>query len=224
MDNLLIFKIISLLLSILVILYSLRTISKTKVRILFIIMIASFFLSTILFFPEGRINDWMKHLPFYVGQLFFYFFLSSLLSEYTPPNNSVPSPKPIVPTTQIAASFIGSGIDEWFNFLTDQGLQHFLAVPLFLLVMMNIQIHFPSIKDAIFRRILTIFLIAGTCLTMIHLGEFIVEAQDWMPFLEGNPIEIIEFIWYYSAVILFIFGLHILHSRYVKVTELSSSL
>lgn len=224
MDILILCKLLSLLFSCTLIMYSLKTILDKKARTFFILMILSFFSSTILFFPEGRINDWIKHVPFFIGQLFLYYFLSSLLTKYTHAETAPSTPRPTVPASGAPFS-VGAlaATDDWFNFLTDQGLQHFLAVPLFFVIVTNIRLHYPQIRSALFRSILNLSLLAGASLTMIHLGEFIVESQHLLSFLEGDPIEIIEFLWYYAACVLFFIMLKKMSSFQSSITSPTNS-
>ncbi len=195
MDSLLIFKIISFLATLAVAVWSTPKLAKTKVKVVFVAMLISFFLSTILFFPEGRINDWLKHIPFYFGQFLLYLFLVNIIEAYSPiEKKPQSSPQPRLAVLPV-------GFVNWFNFLTDQGLQHVITLPLFFLIVTVVRIQYLYIESPAFKTVLNLFMAAGGALVMIHIGEFVVESQGWLPFLE-ELIEIIEFLWYYLALIL----------------------
>jgi hypothetical protein len=185
--DLTIFKIISGVLSALIILYGWGKLAG-KQRVIFALMISFFFLSTVLFFPEGVVNDWFKHLPFVVGQFFFYLLLGSFVKSW---QRSPTAPSPTAATAL--------AVPTWFESLTEQGLQHILVLPFFLLIWGVVGIKGSQLNKNR-RSHLNIWLLAGFFLTLIHIGEFLVESQGWMPFLDGDPIEVIEFIWYYLAI------------------------
>lgn len=162
-------------------------------------MLIFFFLSTILFFPEGKINDWLKHIPFYIGQFLFYLWLESIFGKT---NSQSQSQTKVV--AQAATLPAAGGLAEWLNFLTDQGLQHIITLPFSILIIAIIKVRFDYIPTHL-KSTLNILILAVLSLTMIHVGEFVVESQAWLPFLESS-IEVIEFLWYYLALGLFAFG------------------
>ena len=167
-------------------------------RIIFILMLIFFFLSTMLFFPEGRINDWLKHIPFYIGQFLFYLWLESIFGKVS---QSQSQTKEVAAAAALPAT---GGLVDWFNFLTDQGLQHIITLPFSILIIAIIRVRFTYISTHL-KSTLNILILAAISLTMIHVGEFVVESQAWLPFLE-EWIEIIEFLWYYLGLGLFAFG------------------
>lgn len=197
-DELFIYKVISFVLTLAVALWGIKKLEPGKGRILFSIMLTFFFLSTILFFPEGRINDWNKHIPFYIGQLLFYFWIESIFDK---PTQSQSQTKTVAAAAAIPAT---GGFVEWFNFLTDQGLQHVITLPFLILIIAIIRVRFAYIPTHL-KSTLNILIVAALSLTIIHVGEFVVESQNWLPFLE-EWIEIIEFLWYYLALGLFAIG------------------
>lgn len=197
-DELFIYKVISFVLTFAVTVWGIKNLGAGKSRIIFSLMLIFFFLSTILFFPEGRINDWNKHIPFYIGQLLFYFWVASIFGKSSQGQSET--------KTMVAAALPATGgFLEWFNFLTDQGLQHVITLPFLILIIAIIRVRFAYIQTAYLRSTLNILIAAALCLTMIHVGEFVVESQNWLPFLV-EWIEIIEFLWYYLALGLFAIG------------------
>lgn len=199
-DELFIYKLISFLLTLSVIILGIKKLVPGKGKMLFISMLIFFFLSTILFFPEGRINDWNKHIPFFIGQILFYFWLENIFKQ--PSTNQVQNQTNV----HVVGFTATGGLVEWFNFLTDQGLQHIITLPFSVLIVTIIKVRFSYIQSAYLKNTLNIFTLAIISLTMIHIGEFVVESQAWLPFLESS-IEVIEFIWYYLALSLFAIGI-----------------
>lgn len=198
-DDLFIYKVISFILTFAVTLWGIKKLRAGKGRIIFSLMLIFFFLSTILFFPEGKINDWIKHVPFYIGQILFYFWLESIFNQ---PSQGQSQTKTMAQAGVLSAA---GGFTEWFNFLTDQGLQHVITLPFTILIIAIMKVRFAYIESSHLRFTLNIFILAVLSLTMIHVGEFVVESQNWLPFLE-EWIEIIEFLWYYLGLGLFAIG------------------
>ncbi len=163
-------------------------------------MLVVFFLSTMFFFPEGRINDWLKHIPFFIGQFLFYLWLESIFGK------SAQNQSQTQGMAQVVALPATGSFTEWFNFLTDHGIQHIIALPFYMLIMAAISVRFSYIQSTPFRSTLNLLMLAALSLTMIHIGEFVVESQNWLPFLI-DWIERIEFLLYYLALGLFALGI-----------------
>jgi hypothetical protein len=202
MDSLVIFKIVATLLSLAITLYGLIKLRGSK-KLIFTLMIVSFYLSAILFFPEGVLNDWFKHIPFFFGLFFFYLLLSKIVRNDE--NNK--------PSQNLAIYFAST--PYWFEALTERGLQHIIVLPFTLLIWGVVSIkgsRLPQVQ----RSELRLWLLAGLSLTLIHVGEFVVESQGWLGFLESS-IEFIEFGWYYLAMLIFFFSVR-KHSQHELAT------
>ncbi len=197
-DELFIYKVISFILTVAVIVWGVKKLEAGRGRTIFCAMLIFFFLSTMLFFPEGRVNDWLKHLPFFIGQLLFYFWLVSIFGKSSQPKTKGTAHAVAVPAT--------GGFTEWFNYLTDQGLQHIIALPFLILIIAVVRVRYAYIQSSYLKSTLNLLLLAAGFLTMIHVGEFVVESQGWLPFLE-KWIEQIEFVLYYLAIGLFAIGI-----------------
>lgn len=192
MDILDILKIISVVYTLVVIWYGWSRISDHKTKVLFGAMLVCFLLSAVLFFPEGAMSEWAKHSLFYLGQVLFYFFLNRLIAKrITTPAR----PTSALPTLAAAGAPV-----EWFTFITDLGLQHIITLPFLFLIITFIRIQYSFVSSSAIKPMLNIFMLAGFFLTMIHVGEFVVESLGLFPMLEGNPIEITEFFWFYMAM------------------------
>lgn len=211
MDIIILLKFISGILTFLLLFFSWRLTIDKKAKVLFSLMLLFFLLSVILFFPEGYISDWLKHIPFFIGQLLFCIFLWHCINHFMIDKDQSPAQGSVA---QYVAG-LGAGSykivedtsSDWFGFITQQGVQHIIALPFLFLIISLIRVQYNFISSHQNKSILNMFLAAGVCLTIIHIGEFVVESQNWIPALEGETIEIIEFMWYYSALFLFFFAL-----------------
>ena len=206
------------------IIVSLYKLQSRPQKITFTMMLLFFLLSTLFFNHTGALNDWLKHILFYIGQFFFYLFLYYLIRFYfrkkeqkessqhehadatqTPAaGDEARIKQPSIPST-MAAGFGISTID-WFAFLTEQGLQHILVLPIFFLIVIIVRVQYLSIESAHFKQALNLFLWAGLNLMMIHTGEFFIENQNFIPFLT-DKIETIEFLLFYLGILFLNLGM-----------------
>lgn len=203
MDIFIILKIISFLLTIGVSLWGWYKLPNKKIKIFFLLTLGCFFLSTVLFFPEGNINDWLKHIPFYVGQFLFYLFIKGVINFYLNQEKKSSSLVSSSILPQVVIVNVASDqleFTHWFDFLTEQGLQHIITLPFLFLIISVIRVRYIYIQSKAFIAVLNFFMFAATLLTLIHVGEFVVESQQWLPFLE-NSIEYVEFILFYLALL-----------------------
>lgn len=194
-----------------------KRIKDNQVRILFCIMLLFFFLSTILFAHESLLDTWIKHILFYIGQFFFYLFIVSLISYYEKPTSNQHTSlfsKNLFSTKDKSLVALGvtsmtnSGIKDWIDFITDQGIQHMLALPLLLLIITTIEMKYIFLKSNALRAALNTFMFAAAALMLIHLMEFIVESQKLLSFLDGDINEILEFCWYFLGLFFFVRGIY----------------
>src|SRR3989344_3293048 len=126
MDIFLLLKIISFLASAGTVFFALRVLSGAKLKMLFAVSIAFFFLSTVLFSQDTAANEWEKHFLFYAGQLFLFFFMTALVKE----------------KTSAGAKFAGLALPfsfsdttrDFFGYITEQGIQHIIAIPFVIIV------------------------------------------------------------------------------------------
>lgn len=209
MDILLVFKGISFLATLGLLVFTLDTLHDARTRVYAGAMLGFFFLSTVLFGDVGEstmFNEWAKHGLFYTGQFFLFLFLKRFVSAATVLETSPLAYKTQTPRTLYA----GTGILMLTQFFTKEGLQHVLAVPLLLVVIGAIRIQAELITLHEARRALNVFMLGATSLAMIHLGEFVVESQGIIPALAGDAIEIIEFLWFYLGIACFTRGFWLL--------------
>lgn len=211
-----ILKTISFLLTLGICLWSWKKLGKGRMRMLFCIMLAFFFLSMVPLSANNILDTWLKHIMFYIGQFFFYLFVVALIAGYDKSsNNAFETSTPKNPFTGgkggvVAVAGMTSmtylGVREWIEFITDQGIQHILTLPLLLLIITTIEIRYIFVTSKTFRSMLNTFVLAATSLMAIHFMEFIVESQELIPLLDGNPSEILEFGLYYLGLFFFIRG------------------
>lgn len=211
-----IFKIFNTILTVLLIVWGISKFPHQATRNMFVAMLCAFLLATLFFLPEdGAAAEWLRHLPFYIGQVLFVIFVTYIIRYHYELPESTAERTPLdksgqLPTSLAAMSlpFLSlEGIGSGLRILTDEGMQHFLTLPIFLVVLAVVRAQFPYIHSKGVRQALKFFTWAAGALTMIHISEFIVENQELIPFLEGDPIELIEFFWFYLALFLFVVGI-----------------
>lgn len=215
-----ILKTINFLFTLAICLWSWKKLGNKRVRLLFCFMLAFFFLSTVLFGADSLSDTWLKHILFYIGQFFFYLFVVALIAGYDKSSNDAfdvsTAKNPFTGDGRGALAVAGmtsmtdSGVGDWIDFITDQGIQHMLTLPLLLLIITTVEIRYVFVTSKAFRSVLNTFMFAAAALMTIHLMEFIVESQKLIPFLDGDLNEVLEFIWYYFGLFFFVRGIFLL--------------
>ncbi len=207
MDIFIVLKTISFLATLGVIIYGWKIMSTRSIRALFAAMLVFFFLSTILFAKDSMLDTWLKHIVFFIGQFLFYIFLTAVIAFHTKKSAGASSwgtgEKSFLAGMAGIPLAMQSEAMDWIEFITDQGVQHILALPLFFLIIATIELRYFFITSPAFRSLLNMFMFAAGSLVMIHAMEFIVESQGFIPALEGDPIEIMEFGWFYLGLFFF---------------------
>lgn len=168
-------------------------------------MVIFFFFSSVFFGNLGIAEEWAKHLLFYTGQVFSFGFLHSMIeyyrSRHLTDEGTAPSIKPssygIIPVV---------GASSLTNFLTEQGLQHFLVLPITFLITTYISVKKSILESQDFRDTLDFFMAALFAFAMVHFFELAVESQKWLPSLEPFQ-EFIEFGWFFIGYALCGIGL-----------------
>lgn len=185
----------------LLVVYGWSIFKGAQLRILFLGMMLSFTVSTVLFFPEGEIDEWLKHAPFYAGQLLYFFFMMQI--SLTSSNNR---PKDLKKSMPIGIFLGGMGTIK-SQVLAERGIQHILAAPIFLIVALVMLLRVFSLSSRTLQVVIGYFLVAGASLSMIHVAEYMVETRGLLPVIHGEAIELIELVWFYLACSLFALGL-----------------
>lgn len=198
MEVLLVLEGIGFVLSFFVIVWSFKKVKDQTIRMLFVIMLALFVLSTTLSFSSGRLNDWIAHVPFYGGQLVLFLLIKELISEYGR-------------KSEVGAWFMGGtsyfGINDWVSYLTDQGIADILTLPLTILAVVYVWVRFQYIENQSLRKALVFFLLGASCLTLVYVFDFFVNSQGVLLQLSGFPLQIGGFVLFYIALLLFGLGI-----------------
>lgn len=181
--------------------YAWTVLIKDRSKLLFLAMMLSFTVSTVLFFPEGEINEWVKHAPFYLGQLLLFLFVHSL-------GDSKKEKKPaLIKSAAVKPVAVAIGLGATEAQVITSGTEHILAAPLFLLLGFSLLLKLVFTKHKQTKIMVLYFLLASMALTMIHVVEFFVESKGFIQFLHGEPVEVVELLWFYLACALFALGL-----------------
>lgn len=203
-------KFINVLIASILALFAWDILEKTSSKLLFTCMVAGYSISTILFFPEGEINEWLRHSPFYIAQILFYYYFKSVFSQLKNESRGEAQPTPVVRSTTNAlfvATHTTSNKSGLLNMASGYGFQHLVTLPLVAVVTIAVALNIPKPVDSNLARMYRNLLIAAWSLTMIHVGEYLVETQDLFPALGGSTIELIEILWFYIGSIMIWFSL-----------------
>ncbi|OGD31832.1 hypothetical protein A3C91_00200 [Candidatus Azambacteria bacterium RIFCSPHIGHO2_02_FULL_52_12] len=193
MDIFLPFKIVSFLASAGTVFFALRMLSGAKLKALLTISIAFFFLSTILFSDADTIGEWDKHLLFYAGQLFLFFFMTALVKGKTNVGGGLAGfvlPFSFSDTTR-----------DFFGYITEQGVQHLITIPFAVIAVTTISSRLIVAEAPDTKPAIRFFFLALFSFAMIHTAEFFIESQGFFPFLDGTGVEMMEFLFYYLALL-----------------------
>jgi len=164
-----------------VILYFLFKIPNRQAQVFHTLTLVLLLMSQIISYPDERVYEWVSHIPFYISQVCFYHLLDTLIKRYV----AFASMKHATPLTKSRISAFGL-----FPFLTDQGLQHILALPLFFLIFTMVRIRLLVIKSQNLQTIMSRYVIAGLCFAMIHVAKFLIENQKIVSFVSDAHMEI----------------------------------
>lgn len=192
-----------------VVLFSWRCLPAGRLRWLFI----AFF----LLFSAYKIYDpasewrgllWLRHLPVYLGELLFYYFISIFSKRYIETDGQTRKPADVVLRQNfvvLAPIIIAATEVSWFQIVTDQGLPHILTLPVIVLVVSLARLRL-AVYTSSYTRIVALFTVSVGAWIMIHVSEFIVESQKLLPGLD-NYMAHIEFFWYIVGAGLFVYTL-----------------
>ena len=196
--------------------YAWSVLVKPVQRLLFLTMMLFFTVSTVLFFPQGEVNEWLKHAPFYIGQVLFLLLMYVL--DFS--QSATGQKRAEASLKSIGVTAIGVGATEPSAATArDSGLQHILVVPLFIVLGFTLLIKMTRSHSKQACLVIGCFLLASASLTMIHIFEYFVESKDYVPFLQGSGVEMVELFWFYLSCVLFWLAL----KRYSLLTVTSQN-
>lgn len=162
--------------------------------------------------PLGLFDMWFRHLFFYSGQLFFFLFVLNLFNIKIGRIQKTLMVLAylfllILPTA--ARAFHSVNILEIpatpYNlllFLTDQGVQHILAIIFFFLTIAIVRTKsmYPGL-GALNPFMIWLF-IANGFFILIHIWEYLAESLHFFGFLSHDLVESIEFVFQYAGLLL----------------------
>lgn len=195
-----------------VVLYAWKCLAYKKLWLLFAVTFILMSVS-VVYDPasDSRALLWARHIPVYIGEIFFYYFITSFsrkFIELEDDDNSkhavelhqnLVSPLPII----VVVSYLSSA--SWFNYITDEGLPHILILPLFVVVVSLVRLRLAIFNSEylIVTRLLTL---AFGAIVMIHISEFMIESQKIIPPFSAY-MNYIEPFWYLVGVFVFCYAL-----------------
>lgn len=199
-----ILKQINVALACIVVLYAWAVFTTLHARVLITLLIVMFTASTGLYFPEGYTNEWLKHAPFYIGQLCYALFLLAFVNTQKLPRwESIINLLPYV----ILFIVLGSGTIISLSALEHHGVQHILAAPFFFISVVVASFKYQLMPKTGRPKAFYYFVLSGLALTFIHVTEYVFETKNLAPSLSGEIIELFEFIWFYIALAIFSLGI-----------------
>ncbi len=173
-------------------------------RFFFATALTLLFLS--MFFGDDRIFDtWFKHGLFYASQIFFLLFLNRFSDEESLPPAAMP-PIPAVLSAGAIPYAYSTSTPSFLSFLTEQGLSHFLTLPMFFYLFVQVRIKSIYTDSADVKRFLRHMFYAMASFMLIHFLEFFIESKRLLPALSGEPMEYIEMSFYLLGIALLWFG------------------
>jgi hypothetical protein len=170
--------------------------------------------------PYGLFDIWIRHAAFYLGQLFFFLFIFHFVSLTVHRPGAKRAAKvmsalsivfflsliALTPATHAAHTVDIFEIEQTpYNvllFITDQGVQHILAILFFFLTIAAIRTQSLYVGRESMKQLLYGFFLANSFFIAIHVWEYMAESQHLFPSLEHEVVELIEFGLQYVALAL----------------------
>jgi hypothetical protein len=202
--------------------YGWKNIPVTRLRWLFILsfLFTSFYK---IFDPvsDSRSLLWERHIPVYIGQIWFYLFITEFSKKYIEIETAEVKDKGFVLKQNILVllpivAFV-SGF-SWFQYLTDEGLPHILTLPLFVVVFSLTRLRI-AVYESTYIKAVRYFTAAAGALILIHVSEFIMESQKMFPSLDRFKGDF-EFVWYLLGAFFYFIALRS-YFRQLKTTKKS---
>lgn len=224
MEILDILKILNFVITLMLLVYAYLRLKDLIAKIMIVTTYLFFTLSSLMY-VSGEIaagTDWLKHGLFFIGQISFFLFLKRITDRKIADEEKELQKTTITELPKSVEVAVGDAGDAsisqptqaksihliaWVGLLTEQGLQHILALPIHFLIYSLVRVRFAFVKSSSFKRSLNLFLAASLFFAMVHAGEFIIESQHILPILEGDPIEYIEFGWLYLGALFVFLGI-----------------
>lgn len=184
--------------------------------------------------PAGVFDIWFRHFFFYVGQLCFFAFVSKIFTE-SESGAGARAAKLVV--SVLAALYAGLLIFPQavlafhtvnifqipktpYNiilFLTDEGVQHIVAILSFFIILSIARIQTSNTEFAQFRKVTLQLLFANGFFVLVHFWEYLAESLHFFQFLTDEFVEGVEYMLQFSGLVFFFyFAFVYLKSKEIK--------
>jgi hypothetical protein len=184
---------------------------RGNLRFWFIVMVL--LISTYEIWPLSDTLDhaWLRHFPFYIGELCFMFVLGAL-DKLVRKSKTQPVPKQAIPKQLLHAlqvTPISSG-----TYVLQQGLQHIFVIPIFFFVLVTGIVR-DGMSDHIYRMFMGIWSIAMVFIVGEHLVEFCFESLEIGGAIRAH-VEGLELACFWIGLTLLLISLRIFQVRKVE--------
>lgn len=186
----------------------------------------------------GVFDIWFRHLCFYAGQYGLFVFINRIifhgLKDRTVPRRNervALAAVLLLCALQLAAPHAAHAHHEVtlltgeitpyrvLLYLTDQGLQHIIAVIFFLvsLAVLRSQSLYAELQPGTRARgrLILPFLIGNAGFISLHVWEFLIESRHLFPSMQGDAGEMVEYAFLFFGLILFLVGIRRLHEDHL---------
>jgi len=221
--------IISVVASIVVTVYCWRKVTDRRLRALYLgaLILLPSYTNWKLFVADGAemtmahvYEQWFKHVFFYSGQLCFFLFIvryfeGGLPREFRGKNKVFAAlmtvgylfllcnPHSAHAAREMRLSDMQMTFPSIMLYLTDQGMQHVLALLFFFLAIAFVRAHALYSDAGPRTKVIKLFFLANFFFILLHIWEYAVETQHLLPYLSDDIKESIEFIWQYAGLATF---------------------
>jgi hypothetical protein len=170
--------------------------------------------------PVGVFDMWFRHAVFYLGQLFFFLFVMRLFALQLEKANARTVPKAFARIMTVAylallllphrahathsVNLFDPGPTPYgvLLFLTDQGIQHLLAVLFFFVTAAVIRAQSLYAGLGPVKRVLNAFMLANACFILLHLWEYFTESLHLFPLTPETLGAAIEYAFQFGGILL----------------------
>ena len=158
---------------------------------------------------DWRTLLWLRHLPVYIGEVFFYFFITTFSKRFIEIEDAPTKPQPVVLKQNILVLtplfFFATGI-TWEQYVTDAGLPHIFTLPIFVVMISLVRLRL-NVYASKYTHVVNLFTLAIGGWVLIHVSEFLGESQKLFNPTLANIMPHIEFAWYCVGAIIFWYAL-----------------
>jgi hypothetical protein len=192
----------------------------------------------ILLSPAGVFAIWFRHVFFYAGQLCFFVFINRIIFQGFK-DRTIPRRNEraaflaflLLSLLQLAMPHAAHAHHEvslltgeltpyhFLLYLTDQGLQHLIAIVFFLvsLAVLRSQNLYAQLQPGMPQRgrLIMPFLLGNVGFIAMHVWEFLVESRHLFASMQGGAGEMVEYAFFFFGLSLFLVGIRRLHENHL---------